>query len=139
MLHVSGKLSHLQINVTPAGLPFYQELFTFLGWDPFVSGDGMTSFMSEGGASLWFLAIANGATNDRDGTGVNHIAIDADSQAEVDATASWLRDKGIDALHDTPCHRPDFAQSENDTYYQVMFASPDGIQFEHVYIGPKQD
>lgn len=138
MSRVSGKLSHLQINVTPAGLPFYQELFDFLGWAPLFAGDGMTSFLSEDGTSLWFLAMANDATNDRDGAGVNHIALAAESQDAVDATVSWLRENGIDCLHDTPCHRPDFSQGENDTYYQVMFTSPDGIQFEHVYIGPKQ-
>ena len=27
---------------------------------------------------------------------------------------------------ETPRHRPDFSHSESDTYYQVMFASPDG-------------
>jgi hypothetical protein len=31
-------------------------------------------------------------------------------------------------------HRPEFAQGEDQTYYQVMFASPDRILLEVVYV-----
>ena len=55
-----------------------------------------------------------------------------------DATVAYLNSHGVDCLFETPRHRPDFSHSESDTYYQVMFPSPDGILFEHVYIGPKQ-
>ena len=41
-------------------------------------------------------------------------------------------------LFETPRHRPEFAESDGHTYYQVMFASPDGILFEIVYVGPKE-
>ena len=33
----TGKLSHLQVNVKQENLPFYRELFTFLGWKPHYS------------------------------------------------------------------------------------------------------
>lgn len=134
----TGKLSHLQINVKQENLPFYQELFTFLEWQPLFSGEEFAAFNSEGNVSLWFIGGANDARNDPDGAGVNHIAIAAESQAAVDATVAYLGAHGVESLFETPRHRPDFAQSETDTYYQVMFASPDGILFEHVYIGPKQ-
>jgi hypothetical protein len=39
-------------------------------------------------------------------------------------------------LFDTPRHRPDFSQSPDHTYYQIMFESPDRILFEVVYTGP---
>ena len=42
----AGKLSHLQINVKQENLPFYKELFTFLGWDPFYSGEGFEQFQA---------------------------------------------------------------------------------------------
>jgi len=134
----NGKLSHLQINVKQENLPFYKDLFTFLGWEPHFSGEGFEAFNSAGDVSLWFMAGANDAQNDPDGAGVNHIGIAAESQDAVDATVAYLRAHGVDRLFETPRHRPDFSHSETDTYYQVMFASPDGILFEHVYIGPKQ-
>ena len=66
------------------------------------------------------------------------IALDeATTQADVDATVGYLEKQGVAALFETPRHRPDFATSETDTYYQVMFESPDGVLFEVVYTGPK--
>ena len=133
-----GKLSHLQINVAAENLSFYRELFTHLGWDSIVSEEWGEAFNSEGDVSLWFMAGANDAVNDYDGPGVNHIGLAAQSQAEVDRTAAWLAEHGVAHLFETPRHRPDFSSSEENTYYQVMFESPDGVLFEHVYIGPKQ-
>jgi catechol 2,3-dioxygenase-like lactoylglutathione lyase family enzyme len=135
----TGKLSHLQINVDGVNLPFYRDLFTFLGWESLVSEDWGVAFSGDGGYSLWFMSGANESPNDVDGVGVNHIGLTADSQAAVDATVSYLQERGVACLFETPRHRPDYASSEDDTYYQVMFASPDGILFEHVYTGPKQD
>ena len=135
----TGKLSHLQLNVHASNLGFYRDLFAFLGWDSLISNDSMVSFNSQGDVSLWFLGGANDAKNDYDGPRVNHIALAAASQAEVDRTAGHLEELGIEQLFETPRHRPDFSSSEDNTYYQVMFQSPDGILFEHVYTGPKQD
>jgi len=134
-----GKLSHLQVNVNAANLPFYRDLFAFLGWDPIYSDDSTESFNSVGNISLWFIGAANEAQNDFDGVGVNHIGLAAESQADVDRTVAYLEERGIERLFETPRHRPDFSHGEEDTYYQVMFASPDGVLFEHVYVGPKQD
>lgn len=135
----TGKLAHLQVNVDSSNLAFYDVLFAHLGWDPILTNEQMTSFNSVGDVSLWFIGGANDAKNDRDGVGVNHIALAAESQAEVDRTAAFLKERGVELLFDTPQHRPDFSWQDGHTYYQVMFASPDGILFEHVYIGPKQD
>jgi hypothetical protein len=68
---------------------------------------------------------------------VNHIGIGAASVADVDAVAGYLASKGVAALFETPRHRPDFSASESETYYQVMFESPDRVLFEVVYTGPK--
>jgi catechol 2,3-dioxygenase-like lactoylglutathione lyase family enzyme len=133
-----GKLSHLQINVDAANLPFYKDLFDFLAWEPNHSDETTESFNSQGDISLWFTGVANGATNDRDGAGVNHLGLAAATQADVDQTVAYLTGRGIDRLFETPRHRPDFSSSDENTYYQVMFESPDGILFEHVYTGPKQ-
>lgn len=90
------------------------------------------------GGSLWFAAhVSDGATIDHDGPGVNHIAIKADSVADVDSSVAYLGEHGVPALFETPRHRPEFTQDPNETYYQVMFESPDRILFEVVYTGPK--
>lgn len=135
----TGRLSHLQINVHATNLPFYKDLFAFLAWEPIYSDEVTESFNSRGDVSLWFIGAANDAQNDYDGTGVNHIGLAAESQADIDKTVAYLKERGIERLFETPRHRPDFAHDDANTYYQVMFASPDGILFEHVYIGPKQD
>ncbi|MBE7518316.1 MAG: VOC family protein [Thermoflexaceae bacterium] len=132
-------LSHLQINVQKANLQFYRDLFAFLGWTSLLDQDEFFGSAGSNGASLWFMSGANDAQNDYDGRGVNHIAIGAESQAEVDAATAYLASRGVPALFETPRHRPEFAWQEGHTYYQVMFESPDGVLFEVVYTGPKQD
>ena len=57
--------------------------------------------------------------------------------ADVDETVEFLRNLGVTLLFDTPRHRPEFAGGEDQTYYQVMFETPDRILLEVVYIGPK--
>lgn len=133
----NGKLAHIQINVKPENLPFYKALFSKLGWKSVLSADWCEAFADRDDVSLWFIAGAKEVQNDYDGPGVNHIALAADSTIAVDATVAWLATQRIGCLFETPRHRPDFAQSEEHTYYQVMFESPDGILFEHVYIGGK--
>jgi catechol 2,3-dioxygenase-like lactoylglutathione lyase family enzyme len=130
-------LAHLQVNIRPENLPFYRDLFTFLGWNTLYEADGMLGTGGQNGASLWFVSETNNASNDYDGPGVNHIGISANSIADVDATAVYLKDKGVPHLFDTPRHRPEFSTSESETYYQVMFESPDRVLFEIVYTGPK--
>lgn len=132
------RLGHLQVNVAADNLAFYRDLFAFLEWPVIYDGDGTLGVSSQDGASAWFVGGANDHTNDYDGVGLNHFAIAAGSQADVDATVAYIQSNGVAALFETPRHRPDFAQSEADTYYQVMFESPDRILFEVVYTGPKQ-
>ncbi len=130
-------ISHLQLNVAPTNLPFYKDLMAFFGWRPLYEAEGMLGVTGKGTSSLWFVGQVNKVSNDYDGPGVNHLGIAAESQADVDAAADYLRDRGLALLFETPRHRPEFAQRDDQTYYQVMFESPDRILFEVVYIGPK--
>ena len=132
-------LAHIQFNVQAANLPFYQDLMAFLGWHTIYAGEGMLGVVGTNDASLWFVGQVNDATNDYDGPGMNHLAIGAESQADVDAAAAYLSEHDVTALFDTPRHRPEFARSEDQTYYQVMFESPDRILLEVVYTGPKAE
>lgn len=131
-------LSHLQFNVQPANIAFYKDLMTHIGWLPLYEVEGMLGVADQGKASLWFIGqVKEGVNNDYDGPGLNHLAFGTATQAEVDAVARFLTEQGVALLFETPRHRPEFSESEDQTYYQVMFESPDRILFEVVYTGPK--
>lgn len=57
----------------------------------------------------------------------------------MDTAAAHLTERGVALLFETPRHRPDFSMGEGQTYYQIMFETPDRLLLEFVYIGPKQD
>jgi catechol 2,3-dioxygenase-like lactoylglutathione lyase family enzyme len=131
------KFGHMQVNIAAANTAFYRDLMTFLGWNVLYEGDGFIGLGDPNGASVWFMGGAKEVANDYDGPGMNHLAISASSIADVDTAAGYLKEHGIVALFETPRHRPEFAGGEGQTYYQVMFESPDRILFEVVYTGPK--
>lgn len=133
-------LAHVEIKIRPENLQFYREFMAFAGW-PVLHEDAATLGVGGVGGtwndSLWFVAHANGAANDYDGVGMNHLSIGAESIADVDTVVAWLGEKGMPALFETPRHRPEFSAGPDQTYYQVMFETPDGLLFEVVYTGPK--
>ncbi len=131
------RLSHIQINVRPANISFYRDLMAFLGWQTLYDGEGMLGVGDTHGDSLWFTGQTKEVANDYDGSGMNHLGIGTETQADVDAAAAYLRERDVELLFDTPRHRAEFSQSEDQTYYQVMFEGPDRILFEIVYMGPK--
>ncbi len=133
---MKSNLGHLQINIDAKNLGFYKELFGFLGWKVLYEDENMLGVGCEQGASLWFGAGLKGLANDYDGRGMNHLAVSVEKQAEVDQAVEYLKQHGIPALFDTPRHRAEFSGPGN-TYYQVMFESPDKLLFEVVYTGPK--
>ncbi len=133
------RLGHIQFNIRPENITFYSELLAFLGWQTLHDGDGMLGVADKSGASLWFIGQTKAITNDYDGPGMNHLAIGTTTQAEVNATASYLTERGVTPLFGTPQHRPEFGAGEGQTYYQVMFESPDRILLEVVYTGPKAE
>ncbi|MGI8854522.1 MAG: VOC family protein [Thermomicrobiales bacterium] len=134
---MSTHLAHIQFNVHAEHVPFYRDLMAFLGWKTLFENEGMLGVADTSDDSLWFIGQVKAVSNDYDGPGMNHLAIGAESQADVDAVASHLKERGVELLFETPRHRPEFSQSDEQTYYQVMFESPDRILLEVVYTGPK--
>ncbi len=134
---MSSTVAHLQLNISPDHLPYYRDLFGKLGWQTLYDEHGFLGLGGAGGPSLWFAGVSNGHANDYDGPGLNHLAIGLPSVAEVDAMAAWLTERGTALLFDTPRHRPEFAGGEDQTYYQIMFETPDRILVEFVYTGLK--
>jgi len=129
-------LSHVLFNVEAANIPFYREMLSFLGWKTLYDGDGMLGMGDTNSTSLWFGSQVKPVTNDYDGPGVNHLALHTTTQDEVDSAAAYLTERGVPLLFETPRHRPEFS-SEDSTYYQIMFETPDRILLEVVYTGPK--
>lgn len=136
---IQTSIGHILFNVHPENLPFYRELFTFAGWPSLNDPDPlMAAFGKDVFHSLWFYGIANDAQNDYDGAGMNHLALQVQTQGEVDQMVKYLCQQHIPTLFGTPCHRPEFSKDREHTYYQVMFESPDRILFEVVYMGMRE-
>src|SRR5437868_15336368 len=95
------RMGHIQFNVRPENMTFYRDLMGFLGWQVLYEGPGsdagepMLGVGDETGASVWFDGKVNEARNDYDGPGLNHLAIGAGSQADVDATVDYLKQRGV--------------------------------------------
>ena len=135
---MKSSFGHMVVYIHVENKDFYKELFSFLGWQVLFDEPKMLGVEDEHKVSLWLTEPIKKLKNDYDGIGMNHLAISVPSQAAVDQTVTYLKQHGIKALFETPRHRPEFSGSEAETYYQVMFESPDRILFEVVYTGPKQ-
>jgi catechol 2,3-dioxygenase-like lactoylglutathione lyase family enzyme len=125
---VKSQIGHLLFGVKPEHLGFYKDLLGFMGWkmvydDPTMFG----ATASGGGGSLWFGTEVKPVANDYDGPGMNHLGIDVETQADVDTVATYLRERGVQHLFETPRHRPEFADGEANTYYQVMRVFPNHL------------
>lgn len=133
---VNAVMGHMQVFIDSSHVNFYKKLFEFLGWSILYEDKIAINVGDKNGFSIWFDPAIKDIKNDYDGNGMNHLAFSVPSQQDVDKTVDWLRENGVQTLFGTPCHRLDFADSKEDTYYQVMFESPDRILFEVVYTGP---
>ena len=133
---INSWLGHIQINIAPQNVAFYKEIFKVLGWTVLYEDDTAAGFGDKNNTSLWFMPSLKNGTNDYDNPGMNHVALAVAAQTDVDAMVTYLGEHDVEALFDTPRHRPDFCESPDQTYYQVMFESPDRILFEVVYTGP---
>ncbi len=134
---MQSQLAHIQFNVQPTNLPFYKDLFAAVGWQTIYATEGMIGVADLNGVSLWFIGQVKAVNNDYDGPGMNHLALAVTAQADVDAAAAYLTARNVKLLFETPRHRPEFAQSPEQTYYQVMFETPDRLLLEVVYTGLK--
>ena len=134
---MKSSFNHLQINIDPKNLSFYKDLMTFLGWSVIFEAEGMAGFKSGSNGDIWFLKSPKMDQSNSDNIGLSHIAFKVESMKDVVDLVSYLKSNNVDSLYDTPRHRPEFAASEQDTYYQVLFESPDKVLFEVMYVGKK--
>lgn len=109
----------------------------FMGWKIIFEDDGGVGYRSGTNGDVWFVKTGKNKTVDYDAKGINHISFRIEKMTDVDKVKEHLEKSGTKMLFGTPRHRPEFSSSEKETYYQIMFKSPDKILFEIVYIGPK--
>ena len=135
---LKSDIGHILFNVNLQNMVFYKDLFQFLGWSILYDDPNLIGMDNKRGASLWFSSEVKAVTNDYDGPGMNHLGISVTNQSDVDEVVAYLKKHDVPTLFETPRHRPEFS-SPGQTYYQVMFESPDRILFEVVYTGPLQE
>ncbi len=129
---------HIQINIDfEKNKQFYVELMEFLGWKSIFITEDTMGYKSGTNGDVWFCDSIKTNFSDYDNFGLNHIAIRVSNEKDIDDIVEFLDSKGVQPLFDTPRHRPEFSSEKTETYYQVIFETPDKVQFEIVYIGPK--
>ncbi len=134
---MKSHLYHLQLNIDFKNLRFYKKLFVFLGWSIIFEEVGTCGYKSGSDGDIWLVDCESRATSDFDNRGVNHIALRVEDEKDINAAVDFLSQQKVELLFDTPKHRPEFAENESQTYYQIMFKTVDNILFEIVYVGSK--
>lgn len=134
---MNSRFYHVQINIDfNKNYQFYKELMKFLGWQIIFANEGTAGYKSKSG-DIWFIDSQKKEMGDFDKTGLNHIAIRVQKQKNVDEVVEFLKSKDISPSFGSPRHRSEFNSNKGETYYQVIFLTPDNIQIEVVYIGLK--
>ena len=131
----STGVHHVDLVVSSIGrsLLFYSELLGPLGFHRVSEVEG------ERGETIWYLsgpgsqvglreAQSEPTSHDRYRVGLHHLAFEAQSRADVDERAAWLRTQDVE-LESEP---QEYTYSPG--YYAVFFYDPDGLKLEIVYV-----
>jgi glyoxylase I family protein len=122
----------LVVSSIERSLPFYTELLGPLGYHRVSEVEG------ERGETIWYLSGPGTAiglreaqsevTHDRYAVGFHHLAFEADSRAQVDELAAWVRSQ------DAEIESPPQEYAYMPGYYAVFFYDPDGLKLEIVHV-----
>jgi len=123
----------LVVSSVERSLPFYTELLGPLGYRHVSEVEG------ERGETIWYLsgpgtaigvreAQSESPTYDRYAVGLHHLAFEADSRAQVDERADWLR------AHSAELESEPQEYTYMPGYYAVFFYDPDGLKLEIVHV-----
>jgi glyoxylase I family protein len=123
----------LVVSSIERSLPFYTQLLGPLGFHTVSEVEG------ERGETIWYISGPGSAVGLREATsksdvydryrvGLHHLAFEADSRAQVDERAEWVRARRME-IESEP---QEYAYLPG--YYAVFFYDPDGLKLEIVYV-----
>ncbi len=131
----STGIHHLDLVVSSIqrSLPFYTQLLGPLGFHTVSEVEG------ERGETIWYIAgpgtavglreaLSDSEPYDRYRVGLHHLAFEADSRAQVDERAEWIRSQKME-LESEPQE-----YTYIPGYYAVFFYDPDGLKLEIVHV-----
>jgi catechol 2,3-dioxygenase-like lactoylglutathione lyase family enzyme len=122
----------LVVSSIERSLPFYTELLGPLGYHRVSEVEG------ERGETIWYIGgpgtaiglreAQSDAPHDRYAVGLHHLAFEADSRAQVDELAAWVRAQNVE-IESAPQE-----YTYMPGYYAVFFYDPDGLKLEIVHV-----
>jgi catechol 2,3-dioxygenase-like lactoylglutathione lyase family enzyme len=122
----------LVVSSIERSLPFYTELLGPLGYTRVEEVEGERGetiwYLSRPGSSIGLREAQSEGSHDRYAVGLHHLAFEAESRAQVDERADWVRtqEAEIESVPQEYTYLPG--------YYAVFFYDPDGIKLEIVHI-----
>src|SRR5712664_2105832 len=133
MISKRGSIRHVEINVLnfERSKAFYHDFLELLGYKQIFGGKDFAGW-GNGEAEIFvtYLARYKDSGFHRRQVGLNHIAFQAKSKADVDRLYSeFLVPRSIKVLYDGPKEYPEYRKG----YYAVYFEDPDRIKLEFVH------
>ena len=133
MVSKRGSIRHVEINVSDfeRSKIFYNDLLLWLGYKEIVSGKDYAGWENgEAGIFVTYLGRHKELGFHRHRVGLNHIAFQAESRADVDRFhKGFLVPRRIKVLYGGPKEYPEYRKG----YYAVYFEDPDRIKLEFVH------
>jgi glyoxylase I family protein len=123
----------LVVSSIERSLPFYTQLLAPLGFHT------VSEVVGERGETIWYIAgpgtavglreaLSESEPHDRYRVGLHHLAFEADSRAQVDERAEWVRTQRVEIESEPQEY------TYIPGYYAVFFYDPDGLKLEIVYV-----
>ena len=133
MVSKRGNVQHIEINVSnfDRSKAFYHDFLSWLGYKQIVGGKDFAGW-GNGEAEIFvtYLERHKDSGFHRAHVGLNHIAFQAKSKADVDRLHSeFLVPRSIKVLYGGPKEYPEYRKG----YYAVYFEDPDRVKLEFVH------
>jgi glyoxylase I family protein len=123
----------LVVSSIERSLPFYTQLLGPLGFHT------VSEVVGERGETIWYIAgpgtavglreaLSESEPYDRYRLGLHHLAFEADSRAQVDERAAWVRSQRVEIESEPQEY------TYIPGYYAVFFYDPDGLKLEIVHV-----
>jgi len=133
MVSKRGNIQHIEINVSnfQKSKAFYQDFLEWLGYKRILNEKDFAGW-DNGEAKIFvtYLERYKESGFHRRRVGLNHIAFQAKSKADVDRLHSdFLVPRSIKVLYGGPKEYPEYRKG----YYAVYFEDPDRIKLEFVH------